>query len=71
MDTNNDSNAIHDMVSKVWLSDQDPLHAMERLRAELADAQFEIEGCRNTIHQLAAEIKRLRERYHVAAEGDR
>lgn len=56
----------------------DPVQEIERLQtelakvhAELADARFEIEGCHNTIHILSSEIRRLRERYHIAAEGDR
>lgn len=44
---------------------------LAKVHAELADARFEIEGCHNTINKLSSEIRRLRERYHIAAEGDR
>lgn len=57
--------------TKLESIDQSPFREIERLQAELADAKFEIEGCCNVILRLSAEIRRLRERYHVAAEGDR
>lgn len=44
--------------------------AIDRLNAEIADLRLEIEGARNTIERLAAELTRLRQRYHVGAEGD-
>lgn len=44
---------------------------IDRLKVDLADTQFELEGCRDTVAKLSAELRRLQERYHAAAEGDR
>lgn len=43
---------------------------LDDLKAELVDTRHELDGARDTIERLSAEIRRLQQRYHVAAEGD-
>lgn len=59
------------ILAEIKAKDDAPETEIDRLKADLMDAQFEIDGCRNTVAKLSAEIRRLRERYHVASEGDR
>lgn len=54
MDTN--------ILAEIRAKNDTALSEIERLKADLADAQFELEGCRDIVTKLSAEICRLRER---------